>query len=219
MRYSHDDKIDTYTTWQQAQKIPINRGFFIEDLTKVEVAPWEHKGGLGAFVNLDGTGGTNDGYVCEIPPGKQLKEQKHLYEEMVYVLDGHGATSIWQKDGKKHTFEWHPGSLFAIPLNAHYQLFNGQGHAPARYFAVTNAPFMMNLFHNLDFIFGDSFTFADRFPPEEEEYFSGKGKLWGRKLEVNFVPNVRDIQLYEWKERGAAPELDPGQAELLAQRP
>jgi len=109
MRYSHDDKIDTYTTWQQAQKIPINRGFFIEDLKKVEVAPWEHKGGLGAFVNLDGTGGTNDGYVCEIPPGKQLKEQKHLYEEMVYVLDGHGATSIWQKDGKKHTFACNDG--------------------------------------------------------------------------------------------------------------
>jgi hypothetical protein len=62
---------------------------------------------------------------------------------------------------------------------------------------------MMNLFHNLDFIFGDGFTFADRFPPEEEQYFSGKGKLWGRKLEVNFVPNVRDIQLYDWKERGA----------------
>ena len=41
MRYSHDNKIDTYTSWQQAQKIPINRGFFIEDLTKVEVAPWE----------------------------------------------------------------------------------------------------------------------------------------------------------------------------------
>ena len=84
-------------------------------------------GGLGAFVNLDGAGGTNDGYVCEIPPGKQLREQKHLYEEMVYILEGHGATSIWQKDGKKHTFEWHPGSLFAIPLNAHYQHFNGQG--------------------------------------------------------------------------------------------
>src|SRR5881392_2896361 len=122
MRYNHDDRIDTYNDWQQAQKIPINRGFFIEDLTKVEVAPWEHKGVLGAFINLDGAGGTNDGYVCEIPPGKQLREQKHLYEEMVYILDGHGATSIWQKDGKKH--------------------FNGQGDAPARYFAVTNAPFM-----------------------------------------------------------------------------
>ena len=61
MRYNHDDRIDTYSHWQQAQKIPINRGFFIEDLKKVEVAPWQHKGGLGAFVNLDGTGGTNDG--------------------------------------------------------------------------------------------------------------------------------------------------------------
>ena len=168
MRYNHNNRIDTYDDWQQAQNIPINRGFFIEDLRKVEVAPWELKGGLGAFVNLDGTGGTNDGYVCEIPPGKQLKEQKHLYEEMVYILTGHGATSIWQRDGKKHTFEWHPGSLFAIPLNAHYQHFNGQGNTPARYFAVTNAPFMMNLFHNLNFIFGDEFTFADRFPPEEE---------------------------------------------------
>ena len=152
MRYSHDDKIDTYTNWQQAQKIPINRGFFIEDLTKVEVAPWEHKGGLGAFVNLDGTGGTNDGYVCEIAPGKQLKEQKHLYEEMVYVLEGHGATSIWQRDGKKHSFEWHPGSLFAIPLNAHYQHFNGQGHAPARVFcrdqrAVHDEPVSQPGFH------------------------------------------------------------------------
>ena len=76
MRYSHDDRIDTYNSWQQAQKIPINRGFFIDDLKKVEVAPWEHKGGLGAFVNLDGTGGTNDGYVCEIPPGKQFKRAK-----------------------------------------------------------------------------------------------------------------------------------------------
>ncbi len=27
MRYNHDNKIDTYNNWQQAQKIPINRGF------------------------------------------------------------------------------------------------------------------------------------------------------------------------------------------------
>ena len=71
MKYTDDKMIDTYDTWQQAQKIPINRGFFVEDLRKVEVAPWDLKGGLGAFVNLDGTGGTNDGYVCEIPPGNR----------------------------------------------------------------------------------------------------------------------------------------------------
>jgi len=203
MKYTSDERVDTYPSWQETQKIPIYRGFFIDDLRKLEVAPWDFKGGLGAFINLDGTGGTNDAYVCEIPPGKSLKPQKHLYEEMVFILGGHGATTIWQKDGKKHTFEWHPGSLFAIPLNASYQHFNGQGSAPVRYFAVTNAPFMMNLFHNFDFIFDNDFIFRDRFAAEDEEYFSGKGQVWGRKMSVNFVPNTYDIQLYEWKERGA----------------
>ncbi|MBI4488070.1 MAG: cupin domain-containing protein [Deltaproteobacteria bacterium] len=206
MKYTSDKRIDTYNDWQAAQKIPINRGFFIEDLRKVEVSPWDLKGGMGAFINLDGTGETNDAYLCEIPPGKQLKPQKHLYEEMVFIIDGHGATTVWQKEGKKHTFEWHPGSMFAIPLNAWYQHFNGQGGAPARYFAVTNAPFMINLFHNLDFIFENDFTFGDRFSPEEEDYFSAKGQMWQdrrRKMSVNFVPNTTKMQLYDWKERGA----------------
>ena len=203
MKYSSDERVDIYHDWQQSQKIPINRGFFIEDLRTVEVAPWDLKGGLGAFINLDGTGGTNDGYVCEIPPGGKLKPQKHLYEEMVYILDGNGATTVWQKTGRKHTFEWHPGSLFAIPLNAYYQHFNGQGSAPVRYFAVTNAPFIMNLYHNLDFIFDNDFTFADRFSPEEEDYFSSKGQVWGLKMSVNFVPNTRDMPLQVWNERGA----------------
>jgi hypothetical protein len=45
MKFSTDERIDTYNDWQERQKIPINRGFFIEDLRKVEVAPWEMKGG------------------------------------------------------------------------------------------------------------------------------------------------------------------------------
>jgi oxalate decarboxylase/phosphoglucose isomerase-like protein (cupin superfamily) len=62
----------------------------------------------------------------------------------------------------------------------------------------------MNLFHNLDFIFNNDFAFNDRFSPEEEDYFNAKGRYWGkRKLTVNFVPNTLDIQLYDWKERGA----------------
>jgi len=203
MKYTTDQRVDTYRDWQAAQKIPINRGFFVKDLRKVEVAPWDLKGGPGAFINLEGTGEANDGYVCEIPPGGQLRPQKHLYEEMVFIVDGHGATSVWQENGKKRSFEWHPGSLFAIPLNARYQHFNGQGNAPVRYFAVTNAPFMMNLFHNLDFIFDNGFTFTDRFSAEEDDYFSGEGQLWGDKLSVNFVPNTRQIPLYEKKARGA----------------
>ncbi|MBI4526515.1 MAG: cupin domain-containing protein [Deltaproteobacteria bacterium] len=206
MKYTDDRRVDTYNDWQLAQKIPINTGFFVEDLRKVELAPWELKGGLGAFINLDGTGGTNDAYICEIPPGKHLKPQKHVFEEMVFILEGHGATTVWQKQGKKHSFEWHPGSLFAIPLNAWYQHFNGQGDSPARYLAVTNAPVVINLFHNLDFVFENDFAFVDRFSPDEEDYFSGKGQMWHdrrRKMSVNFVSDTIGMELFEWKERGA----------------
>ena len=79
--------------------------------TRSELAPWDLKGVPCSFVVLDGTGGVNDAYICEIPPQSKTKPQKHLYEEMVYVTQGYGATSVWQKDGKKHTFEWGPRQL------------------------------------------------------------------------------------------------------------
>jgi len=57
MKYTDDERVDTYHDWQVAQKIPINKGFYISDVKEVEVAPWDHKGALGAFINLEGTGG------------------------------------------------------------------------------------------------------------------------------------------------------------------
>ena len=202
------ERQDLYRKWQKAQGIPIIKGFFVEDVSAVEVSPWELKGGLGSFINLDGTGDVNDAYVCEIPPGEKLKPQKHLYEEMVYIAKGHGATTVWQKKGKKHTFEWHPGSLFAIPLNAQYQHFNGSGTEPVRYFSVTNAPFIINLFHNLDFIFENDFAFMDRFDPNEEDFFSKEGELLGRFfLSTNFVPDTHSIQLKDYRERGTSTNL------------
>ena len=197
------ERIDTYREWQAAQKIPVIRGFFVEDVNKVELVPWDLKGGDAAFVVLDGTGGVNDAYICEIARGGKLKPQKHLYEEMVYVSKGYGATTVWQKDGKKHTFEWGPGSLFAIPLNAWYQHFNASGSEPARYFAVTNSCFMINLFHNVDFVFENDYAFLDRFDPNTEGYFSGKGEVTGRFfMTTNFVADTHNIKLADYSERG-----------------
>jgi mannose-6-phosphate isomerase-like protein (cupin superfamily) len=198
------EPIDTYRQWQEGQGVPIVKGFFVEDIKQVELAPWKSKGGLGAFVNLDGTGDTNDAYVCEIPPGEKLKPQKHLYEEMIYIAKGRGATQVWQRTGKKHTFEWQPGSMFAVPLNAWYQHFNGSNTEPARYFAVTAAPFVINFFHNLDFVFENDFAFTDRFDPAQENYFSSEGKLFGRFfMSTNFVADTHSLRLSEYKERGA----------------
>jgi oxalate decarboxylase/phosphoglucose isomerase-like protein (cupin superfamily)/mannose-6-phosphate isomerase-like protein (cupin superfamily) len=192
----------SYQRWVESEGIPLIGGFFIEDIQKVELAAWKSKGGLGARICLDGTGETNDAYICEIPAGKSLKPQKHFFEELVYIISGKGATTIWNQGGPKRTFEWQEGSLFSPPLNSWYQHFNGMGNEPARYIAVTSAPCMINLIHSLDFIFNCDYVFKDRFN-SEEDYFSKAGTWYsGRTWQTNFVSDVRNLQLLEWKERG-----------------
>lgn len=196
-------RINAYTEYQQEQGLPSITGFAVNNVFEVDLAPWPQRGGRGVFINLDGTGGTNDAYVCEIPPGGNLTPMRHMYEEMVFILEGSGATSVWYRPDKKVTFEWQKGSLFAIPLNANFQHFNGQGGRPARYLAVTNAPVIMSLFHNKRFVFENEFVFDDRFGAEDR-YFDAGGTMYeNRVLETNFVPDTYSIPLYEWKERGA----------------
>lgn len=192
-----------YKEWLRREGIPVIEDYYIKDVKTEKLAPWNRKGGLGVFLNLIGTQDTNDGYICEIPPGSRLSPQRHLYEEMIYIVSGNGATSVWVEGGEKRTFEWHEGSLFAIPLNAWHQHFNGSGMRAARYFAVTDAPLVMNLFHNLDFIFNNNYVFRDRFD-DSEDYFNAKGKAYASRIwETNFVSDVRKFELLEWSARGA----------------
>lgn len=197
-----------YERWQETEDLDVIKGMFMEDLRKVPLKPWKRKGGLGAFINLEGTGGENDAYICEIPPGASLLPQKHMFEETIFILDGRGSTTIWNDGGTKQSFEWQPGSLFSPPLNAWHQHFNGRGNKPARYLAVTLAPLVMNIFHNKDFIFNTPFTFIDRYGGQQD-YFSGDGRLcktpdWGIRIwETNFIPDILKLNLIEWKERGA----------------
>jgi len=195
-------RIDAYEQWQQSEGVPTVSGFYIEDLNALELGPWKRKGGRGAIVNLEGTGGVNDMHVVEIAPGGASEPERHIYEEMVYVLSGRGSTQVWYADNRKSSFEWNQGSLFAIPLNANYRMFNTSGSQPARYAAVTNLPSVLSLFHSIDFVFSNPFAFTDRFSGAND-YFAGEGRLHrGRTLETNFIADVHSIQLHEWKERG-----------------
>ena len=74
--------------------VPAVRGFHIEDINRVELYPWARMGGRGVYLNLDGSEGVNDCYVCEIASGKSLEPQKHMFEELVYVVGGRGATTV-----------------------------------------------------------------------------------------------------------------------------
>jgi hypothetical protein len=58
------------------------------------------------------------------------------------------------------------GAIFAIPLNVSYQHFNASNE-PVRFLAGTNAPHVINLFHNEDLFFAIRFSFATAFRPIE----------------------------------------------------
>jgi hypothetical protein len=193
----------SYRSWVESEGIPLIEGFFIEDIRKVRLEPWARTGGLACRICLTGTGETNDAYICEIPAGKALKPQRHLFEELIYIVRGHGATTVWNHPESKHTFEWQEGSVFSPPLNSWYQHFNGNGSEPARYLAVTSAPCMMNLLHSTDFIFNCDYVFTDRFN-SQTDYFSSPGTWYaGRTWQTNFVADVKNLKLLDWR-RGVA---------------
>src|SRR5207244_4885042 len=97
----------------------------------------------GAYIHLAGRGDAATCYLAEIPAGESLKPEKHLHDKLVHVLAGRGATTIEAPDGRKHSFEWGPGSVFGIPINTRHQHHNGSGSEPARFAAVSNLPIIM----------------------------------------------------------------------------
>ena len=197
--------VDTYLEWIKGEGIPIAEGFGI-DLLTLEVKPWPRMGARGAFAHTAGRGDFLNTYVLEIPPGGATEPQKHLFEEVVYVLDGRGSTTVESSSGESHSFEWGTKSLFALPLNARYRHFNTSGQRPARLVSTTNLPMMLNAFHNEAFIFDNPFTFPERLG--EGRFFRGEGEFIpmrpGRHMwETNFVPDLSTFKLHEWEQRGA----------------
>jgi len=196
------EKETPYTRWVRSEGLEIIPALYVRNLRKVELKPWARRGGNAVFVNHDASRTSNDSYVMEIPPGKKLAPQRQLFEEMVLVLDGRGSTTVWNDAGKRVTFEWGAGALFAIPLNTWHQHFNGSGKEPARYVAVTNAPPVINLYEEIDFVFNTKYEFKSRFNGEPD-YFSAKGEQKGLLLQTNFVADAVNLPLISAKERGA----------------
>jgi len=196
------EKDSPYTRWVRKEGLDIVSAHYIPNLHTVELKPWARRGGNGVYINHEASRTSNDCYVCEIPAGQKLEPQRQLFEEMIYVLDGRGSTSVWNDAGKRVTFEWKAGALFAIPINAWHQHFNGSGKEPARYVAVTNGPVVINLYEDERFVFNTAYDFNNRFQGEPD-YFSKKGEQKGLLLDTNFVADAVNLPLISAKERGA----------------
>lgn len=201
--------VDPYMNWVQGENIPVHLDFG-HDLLALETAAWDRYDARGCFAHAHGRGDFMANYVLEILPGKKTRPVKHLYEGFFYVLSGFGSTTVWMPGGEKHTFEWGPKALFAIPLNCEYQIFNSSGRETARLSCTNDAPLTLNLYHNEDFVFNNPFQFPERmgapnqFQGEGEHLEINRGKdtaklnLW----ETNFVPDLTGFKLYELNERG-----------------
>jgi quercetin dioxygenase-like cupin family protein len=128
------EKETPYTRWVKNEGLDIISAHYIRSLNTVDLKPWARRGGKGVYINHEASRTSNDCYVCEIAPGKQLEPQRQIFEEMIYVLSGRGSTTVWNDQGHRITFEWQAGALFAIPFNCMHQHFN-TGQTPARYLA------------------------------------------------------------------------------------
>jgi len=196
------EKDTPYTRWVRAEGLDIISSVYVRSLHTVDLKPWPRRGAKGVYLNHEASRTSNDCYVCEIPPGGKLNPQRQLYEEMIMILAGRGSTAVWNDEGQRITFEWSAGSLFAIPLNTHHQHFNGSGREAARFVAVTNAPIVINLYEDPDFVFNTKHDFKNRFSGEPD-YFAAKGEQKGLLLETNFVADAVNLPLISAKERGA----------------
>lgn len=199
----------TYVQWMRREGVPVVEGYAVEDVRQVKLAPWPRMGGKGAFVQLYGMQGLTGMYVAEIPPGEALNPERHMYEEVICILAGHGATEVWREGNRKQMFEWGPWSLFAPPLNSWHRLVNG-GREAVKFLAVTNAPMIMDVFHSEEFVFNCSHAFSDRYAAEEDYFSVGKKRyeigmqhIW----ETNFIPDIQAASLDLRDVKGAGVQI------------
>lgn len=193
-----------FDDWVAAEGLDLLRGYLVDDVYTVPLKWWPRVGGHAVQIQLDGTGELNAAYVCEIDPRKSLEPQKHMYEELVYVLTGRGATTVWYEGRGKNNFEWQAGALFAVPLNAWHQHYNLSGDEPVRYISVTTAPIMMNLVRNNDFIFENPAIFPERYD-SQDDYFSRDYKTesftgWDNPTDIhftNFIWNINALPFHQ----------------------
>src|SRR3954468_4827052 len=152
-----------YDLFMESQDIPIFRGVGISKVQNLPLKPWQRRGGQGTFIQLHGTEGKWGCFLVEVPGAGALHPDRHLYEEIYYVVEGRGSTEVWlENEKKRHVFEWQQGSLFSIPVNAFYRIVNARS-APALLLAGNTAPNLLNLINNVGVIFDCPYKFTDRF--------------------------------------------------------
>lgn len=207
-----------YEQWMAREGVPIYTGYSIPDVRALELKRWDRLDANGAFIDLEGSEGTDGAYICEIAPRESTRPQKFLFEEAIFVLDGEGESVVWQDGGGQRTIPWEKGAMFSPPLNVWRQHFN-RGSAPARLISFHDLPVVMDLFHSAEFVFDNPFVFRDRYNNEPDYFAFNDLKLVGggsaalfdqseraapkkRTIVSGLVTDVNQLELHAAKSRG-----------------
>jgi quercetin dioxygenase-like cupin family protein len=189
-----------YDRFMESEGIPIFRGIGVNQIHQLPRKLWKRMGGEASFIQLTGTESKWGCFVIEITGRGALDPIHHMYEQIFCVFEGRGSTEVWlDGDSKRHTFEWQPGSLFSIPLNAWYRVINA-GSAPALLLGGNTAPNILNLVNDVGAIFDCPYQFRDRFsggddfykPKDDIEPDPLRGLAMRR---TNFIPDIVNCDL------------------------
>jgi oxalate decarboxylase/phosphoglucose isomerase-like protein (cupin superfamily) len=141
--------------------------------------------------------------VAEIPPGKSSAPWRIALDEIVYVVDGRGLTTVWAEGRAKKTFEWQKHSLFLIPRNYMREFINTQGERPARLLHYNSLPIAMSINPDPDFYFKSAYTNLDIGYGQDGATFYSEARLIAPQSESgepsrdgaywtgNFFPDMR----------------------------
>ena len=191
-----------YEHWFAANKdkMPNYAGLVIQD-ARTEPLPrqWDQFGVKGMYIKMADYQIT-DGWLLEIPAKGQIKTQKHMFEAGIYFFGGPGHIILQQKGKRPQRVEFKYRTLFSVPLNVQYQIFN-DSDKPVRLVAVTSFPFSINSTNNEKYVWENDFAFTDRY--DAEENFATYSEHVGKNDTVtNVVPDAVEFELDSYDQRG-----------------
>ena len=203
------ERVFAYDRWMQSVGIPIHKGYYIEDLRTLPLGWWADRGYSAGFIQLSGQEGVSEAHVCEIPAGESLPPLKFALDEVVYVVEGRGLTTVWSGDGPRRTFEWQKQSLFLLPHNQHHQISNMQGDRPVRLLRYSYLPVAMSTIEEPSFFLNNAHD-GRVVPSVQGDFYSEARAI---QASVTGMPGIRVFWYGSFfPDMGAWDKLDPNRS-------
>jgi oxalate decarboxylase/phosphoglucose isomerase-like protein (cupin superfamily) len=134
----------THDFWMDGLGLPVYSGYYIEDLAALTLGHWPERGCDAAFIQLEGQQGITETRVSEVPPRGVLPPVRLGFDEVVYVVQGRGATTVWRSGGERKSFEWTDKSMFLLPRHHFHQFSNTHGSRAARLLHYNYFPLLLS---------------------------------------------------------------------------